>query len=135
MYESYHCCTNKCPSVFSSDASLTLQTTLWIWLWQKNILLLLLSVLGPTPSLVRRVHLARLQCGHQPALLANQNRLDGAIAATCPLCSTISHTFKYIILPHLQTAQHGKVWSRPSLLQGLRAAQPGSSRNYNNTRP
>ena len=44
-----------------------------------------------------RVHLARLRCGHHPALLSYQKRLDDRIADTCPDCNTSPHTIKHII--------------------------------------
>ena len=46
---------------------------------------------------VDRVHLARLRCGHHPALLSYQKRLDETISDACPGCNTAPHTIKHII--------------------------------------
>jgi len=44
-----------------------------------------------------RVHLARLRCGHHPALLSYQKRLDDAVGDACPGCNTAPHTIKHIM--------------------------------------
>ena len=44
-----------------------------------------------------RVHLARLRCGHHPALQTYRNRLDATISDTCPDCSLAPHTIQHII--------------------------------------
>ena len=44
-----------------------------------------------------RVHLARLRCGHHPALLSYQKRLDDRIADNCPSCNTSPHTIQHIM--------------------------------------
>ncbi|KAK3885147.1 hypothetical protein Pcinc_010628 [Petrolisthes cinctipes] len=44
-----------------------------------------------------RVHLARLRCGHHPALLTYQKRLDRAIVDACPGCNTAPHSINHII--------------------------------------
>ncbi len=54
----------------------------------------------PTESLLPRedrVHLARLRCGHHPALLTYQKRLDDSVADACPGCNTTPHTIKHIL--------------------------------------
>ena len=43
------------------------------------------------------VHLARPRCGHHPALLTYQKRLDGALLDACPGCNTAPHTIKHIM--------------------------------------
>ena len=44
-----------------------------------------------------RVHLARLRCGHHPALLSYQKRWDKSVVDTCPGCNSAPHTIKHII--------------------------------------
>ena len=64
------------------------------------------NVLGEAPlpispdelSLPRqdRVHLARLRCGHHPALLSYENRLRPEVDPTCRWCGTTSETVSHI---------------------------------------
>ena len=44
-----------------------------------------------------RVHLARLRCGHHPALLSYQKKLDESIADDCPGCNTAPHNIQHIM--------------------------------------
>ncbi|KAG0716507.1 FGFR1 oncogene partner 2 [Chionoecetes opilio] len=67
-----------------------------------------------------RVHLARLRCGHQPALLSYQARLDGPIVDACPGCNTAPHTIKHVIEDcntHKHTHQQHNMHSLKALWQ------------------
>ena len=44
-----------------------------------------------------RVHLARLRCGHHPALLSYQKRLDVSRSDVCTGCNIAPHSIKHII--------------------------------------
>ncbi|XP_076029826.1 uncharacterized protein LOC143018351 [Oratosquilla oratoria] len=44
-----------------------------------------------------RVHLARLRCGHHPALLSYQKRLDDRVVNSCSGCNTSPHTIQHIM--------------------------------------
>ncbi|XP_076042756.1 uncharacterized protein LOC143026373 [Oratosquilla oratoria] len=44
-----------------------------------------------------RVHLARLRCGHHPALLSYQKRLDDRAVNSCPGCNASPHTIQHIM--------------------------------------
>ena len=44
-----------------------------------------------------RVHLARLRCGHHPALLSFRETLDASIADVCPDCNTAPHSIEHIM--------------------------------------
>ena len=44
-----------------------------------------------------RVHLARLRCGHHPALLGYQKRLDDSLSDVCTGCNTAPHNIKHIM--------------------------------------
>ena len=65
------------------------------------------SILGTRPppihpserllSRTDRVHLARLRCGHHPALLSYKRRLDDSVADVCPDCNTAQHTIRHIM--------------------------------------
>ncbi|XP_076039876.1 post-GPI attachment to proteins factor 6 isoform X2 [Oratosquilla oratoria] len=48
-------------------------------------------------SIPDRVHLARLRCGHHPALLSYQKRLDDRVVNSCPGCNTSPHTIQRIM--------------------------------------
>ena len=69
-----------------------------------------------------RVHLARLRCGHHPALLSYQKRLDDSADDTCPGCNTHTHNIKHIMedcITHNHIRQQHNihslrdVWERP----------------------
>ena len=44
-----------------------------------------------------RVHLARLRCGHHPALQAYRNRLDETISEACPNCTLAPHSIQHLM--------------------------------------
>ena len=61
-----------------------------------------------------RVHLARLRCGHHPALLSYQKRLDDSIVEDCPGCNTAPHNIKHIMedcTAHNHTRQQHNIHS------------------------
>ena len=65
-----------------------------------------------------RVHLARLRCGHHPALLSYQKRLNDTVQDTCPGCNTAPHTIKHIMedcTAHNHTRQQHNIQSLRSL--------------------
>ena len=61
-----------------------------------------------------RVHLTRLRCGHHPALLSYQKKLDASIADVCPDCNTAPHSIQHIMencTTHNHTRQQHNIHS------------------------
>ena len=67
-----------------------------------------------------RVHLARLRCGHHPALLSYQKRLDDSADDTCPGSITQTPNIKHIMedcTAHFHTRQQHNIHSLRDLLE------------------
>ena len=61
-----------------------------------------------------RVHLARLRCGHHPALLSYQKRLDYSAGDNGPRCNTQTYNIKHIMedcTAHIHTCQRRNIHS------------------------
>ena len=72
-----------------------------------------------------RVHLARLRCGHHPALQSYQKRLDDAVGDACPGCNTSPHTIKHIMedcTQHNQLRQQHNIHSIRALWESPTSA-------------